>query len=512
MLDTLFFVSLSIATGLLAYITRKDKRNEQPALLPSPQPHPLFGNLFSMPNEHEHLGFMRLGEELGSRIFSLKIFGETIIILNGRDDPVNLFEKRSAIYSDRACPPMVKDPSLLDWAGLGTLVGYGSRWRKYRRLMNPWLNKQAVVAYHKPQEHATRRLLQALLDSQNETRSSHELEDELSLAVSAILFRSLYGYEATSSKDPLIVRTQKLFSYVNYAVLASNYLVNLVPALSFIPEWFPGAGWKREASKWRREKEYVINETYNIGLNNMQKSESSHIMIASLQKQALKLGLADEEVDDYVKHILITLVGAGRETTVNTLLMFFLAMVLHPEVQKKAQEELDSVIGNTRLPNFEDRPQLVYIERVIQELLRWSPVIPLTPHTCFQDDSYKGYHIPEGAILVGNIWAMTRDETVYKDPEAFDPDRFLEPSTPSAPTFGWGRRRCPGVHFAEASLFISIASILMAFDIGVAQDENGKDILPSGKVTNSLVLAPQPFMFRLSPRSTVHEELIRNIA
>ncbi|KAG8727459.1 hypothetical protein FRC11_013136, partial [Ceratobasidium sp. 423] len=82
------------------------------------------------------------------------------------------------------------------------------------------------------------------------------------------------------------------------------------------------------------------------------------------------------------------------------MMMFFLAMVLYPEVQKKAQEELDSVVGNTRLPTFEDRPRLGYIERVIQETLRWRPVTALAvPHTCFKDDTYKGYRIPKGAIV-----------------------------------------------------------------------------------------------------------------
>ncbi|CAE6508355.1 unnamed protein product [Rhizoctonia solani] len=95
---------------------------------------------------------------------------------------------------------------------------------------------------------------------------------------------------------------------------------------------------------------------------------------------------------------------------------------------------------------------------------------------------------------------MTRDETVYKNADVFDPDRFLDPSTPLTPGFGWGRRRCPGTHFAEASLFIIIASVLTTFDIGVAQDENGKDIIPSRKMSS--LLTPQNFIFKLTPRST----------
>ncbi|CAE6414843.1 unnamed protein product [Rhizoctonia solani] len=415
------------------------------------------------------------------------------------------------MYSDRTSSPMVQDPSLLDWADVGSIIGYGDRWRRFRRLMNPLLTKQASSTHHESQEQATRKLVQRLLMSHKDIESSHELEAELLLSISATMFHSLYGYEVESSKDPIATRTHKVVAYLTYALQSSNYAVNTIPALRHLPDWFPGTAWKQEATKWRKEKESLIDEIYSIALENMKKESNAHIMVAELRSQALKLGLTEKEADDDVKQVAITLVGASIETTVNTLLMFFLAMTMYPEVQKKAQQELDAVIGNGRLPTFEDRVRLDYIERIIQETLRWRPVTALAvPHTCYQEDTYKGYRIPKGAIVAGNVWAMTRDETVYKDPEAFDPDRFLDPATPPSPVFGWGRRRCPGSHFAQSSLFITIATILMTFNIGAAQDETGKDIIPSGKLVNSLVLTPEQFKLKLTLRSTKHEDLIRN--
>ncbi|KAJ1307183.1 hypothetical protein OPQ81_001299 [Rhizoctonia solani] len=473
MSDKPLLIGLTIATSLLAYKLYKDKEGHKLGLPPSPRSYPLIAHLLSIPSEFEHLGFMQLGEQLGSKIFSLSAFGTTIVVLNDRDDATNLFDKRSTTYSDRTCTTMIQEPSLLDWGNFGSLVGYGDRWRKYRRLMTPWLTKQAVNTYHESQEHATRKLLQRLLESYKDIRTSHELEAELYLCVSATMLRSLYGYEAVSSSDPYLVKAREAFLYLSQAALTSNYLVNSVPALRYVPEWFPGADWKREAVKQRKEKDTLINEIYNIGLENMKKYEGTQLMVASLRGQALKLGLTEDEADDYVKQVSITLFAGGTDTTVATLMMFFMAMLLYPEVQKKAQVELDAVIGSSRLPNFEDRAQLGYIERIVQETLRWGPITPLAvPHTCFHDDTYKGYHIPKGAIVIGNVWAMTRDERVYKDPEVFDPDRYLDPNTPLSPVFGWGRRRCPGTHFAEASLFITIASILLAFDIGIDDQFN----------------------------------------
>ncbi|CAE6517534.1 unnamed protein product [Rhizoctonia solani] len=447
---------------------------------------------------------MKLGEQIGSKIISLNVPGTTIIVLNDKDDAANLLDKRSTVYSDRNCPPMVQDSSLFGWGDFGSLVGYGDRWRKYRRRMNPWLTKQAVALHHESQEHATRKLLRRLLDSGKDVRSSQEVEAELFLSVSATLLRSIYGYEAENANDRFLIGARSIFSYLTKSLLSSNYLVNSLPALKYVPEWFPGASWKRDAIKWKMEKDALIQDMYNVGLENMRKDESSHIMVSSLRRHALQLGLTEQEADDYVAQIAITMFAGGADTVYGQ----YIAHVSHGNGVVPGGEE-EGPRGN-RLPKIEDRDQLGYVDRIVQETLRWVPVTPMAvPHACFQDDTYNGYHIPKGAIVIGNAWAITRDETVYANPEAFDPDRYLDPATPPSPVFGWGRRRCPGVHFAQASLFIAITSILMAFDIEAIKDENGEDLLPSRKMINALVLIPEPFVFKLTPRSESHEELMR---
>ena len=144
-------------------------------------------------------------------------------------------------------------------------------------------------------------------------------------------------------------------------------------------------------------------------------------------------------------------------------------MALHPEIQKKAQKELDAVTEGTRMPTFEDREKLPYIDCILQECLRWNPVTPLSlTHTAVEDDVYMGMRIPKGTHIVPNVWyesyrthflktlngisrAMLHDETIYPDPFAFNPDRFLQKGASAAndsnvlnpyPTeaFGFGRR------------------------------------------------------------------------
>jgi cytochrome P450 len=83
-------------------------------------------------------------------------------------------------------------------------------------------------------------------------------------------------------------------------------------------------------------------------------------------------------------------------------------MSVYPEVQKKAQEEIDRVIGSDRLPVNADKPNLPYIEAVMKETHRWHPVAPLgVAHASKNEDEYSGYRIPGGAIMVPNIWFVT---------------------------------------------------------------------------------------------------------
>lgn len=90
---------------------------------------------------------------------------------------------------------------------------------------------------------------------------------------------------------------------------------------------------------------------------------------------------------------------AGQDTTWSTLVVFILNMVLHPEVQQRAQAEIDEVVGD-RLPEFTDRDSLPYIDWIIQEVLRWGPVSPIgVPHRSLEDDTYKGWFIPKGEEL-----------------------------------------------------------------------------------------------------------------
>lgn len=94
-----------------------------------------------------------------------------------------------------------------------------------------------------------------------------------------------------------------------------------------------------------------------------------------------------------------------KKQTSATLYNFILLMILNPQVQLKAHEELDKVVGHQRLPNFSDQDDLPYINAICMEVLRWFPVIPLgIPHRVIADYEHNGMRIPKGSILLPNAW------------------------------------------------------------------------------------------------------------
>ncbi|CAE6366908.1 unnamed protein product [Rhizoctonia solani] len=452
-------VFLGAVFGVAFGVQLWSQRSQSGPPLPiSPRSYPFIGNLLSMPQHNEHISFIELGKQLNADIFSLEIFGTVIVVLNSYDDAINLLEKRGGIYSDRAVPPMISEPSLFYWPEFIGALGYNDRWKKNRRLIHPWLHKKASESFHGSQQEQASLLLQRLL------RSGGNVDSEW-----------LYG---------------EFFFLIH------------------VPEWFPGAGWKRTAREWREQHQKVVRESFDWTKARIASGSHEPCIVASLLAHAEQLGLKPDEADDYVSQIAMTLFGGGTETTANVFLVFVLAMIFYPEVQDRAQEEIDRVIPRGRPLVIEDRESLPYVNRLIKEVLRWRPVAPTgIPHACFQDDIYQGYAIPKGAMIIANIWAMSRNEKVYPDPESFNPDRFLDPSVLDCPVFGFGRRECPGSHFAEASVFIIIASLLATFEFSIGVDENGQACIPDLGSQNSMIYHPKPFKLKITPRPAHHTEI-----
>ncbi|KAF9044304.1 cytochrome P450 [Panaeolus papilionaceus] len=492
---------------------RSRQKSHRIPLPPGPKGFPLIGSLLEVPRlEGEPWKtYDQWRRKYGDMIY-YEVLGQPFLILGTLETAQELFEKRSTNYSSR--PPMHMARDLVGWDFSFTFFPYGQQWRKDRRVFHEHFHSGAVKNYQAAQLKETHIFLQLLLDKPG------DFLYHVRHTFAATIMRACYGITVEPTTNSVYVTVaEKALNTLSLVAIPGSFLVDIIPALKYVPQWFPGAEFKRKAARWRKE----LNKFINLPFNHVKELMRAGTAVPCLLTKLLD-ALPDEgdpsrtEEENRAKHVPANAFAAGSDTTVSTVQTFFLAMAIHPEVAKKAQVELDAVVGSGRLPDFSDRPSLPYIDAIAKECMRWKLVTNLgLAHMVSEDDEYRGYFIPKGTIVMGNSWAILHDPEIFDDPEEFIPERFLkdgklDPSVrdPSTAAFGFGRRICPGRHFSDQNLFIIIASTLAAFDIQAPLDDNGKPITLVPQHTSGFLAHPLPFECRITPRSTAVHKLIRN--
>jgi cytochrome P450 len=148
-------------------------------------------------------------------------------------------------------------------------------------------------------------------------------------------------------------------------------------------------------------------------------------------------------------------------------------LLRHPDIMKRAQEELDTVVGTSRLVSESDLQHLPYLQAILKETFRIHPAGPLlVPHRSIQPCQVEGYNFPTNTRLIVNLWAMGRDPNNWEKPLEFDPDRFMQ-QHPEIDVhghdfellpFGTGRRACPGRPLGILFVQIVLGNLLQSFD------------------------------------------------
>jgi cytochrome P450 len=327
----------------------------------------------------------------------------------------------------------------------------------------------------------------------------------------ALILRISYGYTAEPHKDDYLVDIAgDAVDKFTQSAVPGAYLVDMLPWLKHVPGFIPGTAFQQRARQWAHELEQVTEQPYAFVKHQMAQGVNEPSFLSKL----IEAGDAPGDQAFSNKWAAQSLYSAGSDTSVAALECFFLAMMVFPEVQRRAQEEIDRVIGKDRLPMLADREKLPYIEGVMKETLRWNPVAPMClPHTSIEDDVYNGYLIPKSSMLFPNIWHFTHDPESYPDPDEFKPQRYLGAAPapdPAQYVFGFGRRVCPARLLAQNSVFLMVAQTLAAFDVAKPV-EDGKVVEPSVEFLSGVVSHPAPFKASITPRSAHHGRLVESL-
>ncbi|KAK0185199.1 cytochrome P450 [Armillaria mellea] len=384
---------------------------------------------------------------------------------------------------------------------------YSNRWRMHRRMFHQYFQPRAVPEYYPVQLKATSVLLKQLL------KSPDELTHHIHHYTGSIIMKTVYGYDVDPNGDRFVELVDQTHESVHVGANVGSFLVDYFPSLKYLPRWMPGTRFLSLARAWSKIVEEMAEEPFKYTTELVAKGAAPPSLVSeNLTKTGASENTAHLKI---IRDTAAVAFSAGADTTVSALLSAILAFILYPEVQARAQAEVDAVIGHgIRLPDFDDRPQMPYINAVVLEVLRWNPVVPLAvAHRSTKEDVYKGYHIPAGTTVIGNAWAMLHDEKYYPNPLEFDPDRFIPKDGKEAqpePTcaFGFGRRACPGRHLALNSTWIAIASMASTLSFSKVVDSEGRVIEPSSAYTGEFVSFPLPFECRIKARSAAAQALL----
>ncbi|KAJ3802320.1 cytochrome P450 [Lentinula aff. detonsa] len=492
-------VPLLVVSLVILYSRRKSSRYPLP---PGPRKLPIVENLFQIPRGgFIWLDYAEMCRRYESDIIHLSALGNSIIVLNSAKTVSDLLEKRSSIYSSR--PPTVMLGELMGWGTTLIFRPNDDSWKAQRRIINQAIPPTDPKRFHSKQLSATHDLLRVLPHSDDVMKS-------LQTWAAAFIMDVTYGLAAGEAK-PYLPTAMAALDSMSTAGTPGAFYVDQIPILKYVPEWFPGADFKRKAREWSDLRVQMTETAFSVTKQRMAMGTATpSLTLAALEQMDRKQDLAKQE--EVIKKASVTAYGGGSDTIVAALGSFILNMLMNPEIQRKAHEQLEQVLGPGDLPSFADELALPYITAIAQEALRHNPVTPLAfPHALTQDDIYEGYFLPKGSIIMPNVWTILHNEEDYPEPNLFNPERFLGPDgqispkvkDPATAAFGFGRRACPGKHIALASLWIAVASILTCYTIEPELDEHGKPMKPKAEwyPGPTLFNHPLPFKCRFVPRS-----------
>ncbi|KAF8501281.1 cytochrome P450 [Hysterangium stoloniferum] len=473
-----FFLALVLLGLFLAHILLDRRRLRLP---PGPPRRLLVGNVGDLPSSREWRTYEKWAEQYGDLVY-LNVLGTSLLFVNSNDLARELFEKRSKIYSDRPTLIMLNELMGFDWGV--PFMPYGDWWRRHRQIIQRKMSSNFLATCHPIQLKHTQQLLARL------NASPLKFVEHARHAITAIILEITYGIEIESQNDPYVNLIEDALGAAAQATAPGTFLVDMLPALKYLPEWVPGASFQRKARIWRKSiidmAEVPFQVVKTMMANGKAKPSLTSSLLEDLSAMDARARLSQDE-ETIIRNVAGMVYGGGGDTTTCALEIFFLAMVLYPEAQRKAQKELDDVVGPHTLPTFIDRDRLRYTHALCKEVLRWHPVAPLAlPHRLIKDDVIGNYFIPKGTLVFGNSWQILHSEKLFgHDTHIFRPERFLEdPNREPNVAFGFGRRICPGRPLAEDSLFIVIASILHMFSLSPSKEcTPSMDAFVSGSIS-----------------------------
>ncbi|KAL9615847.1 MAG: hypothetical protein Q9160_009210 [Pyrenula sp. 1 TL-2023] len=466
------FVASIAFLGLVVF-RKLSTQNVYHCLPPGPRPLPVVGNILDLPPkgtpEFQHW-FKH--KDLYGPITSITVMGSPMVIFHDKEAAYDVMGKKAQKTSAR---PQLNLAALCGFGNFLITHQYDDKYRKHRKMVHQEIGTKGLSAGFQPiqEGEALRFILQTFNDPD-------KMMVYLKTLAAAIILRILYGYSIErAGNDPLVGLIEHAMDNLSQAFVPLSWTVDAVPAIKYLPDWFPGTSYRKTAAEMKAVNEAAAELPYcfvkrQLALKTHRPSYVSDLLQQNITENGNNVNLApvDEEA---IKWTAVSLYAAGSD----------------------------------------NRKNLPYVDAIVKEAWRWYPVGPMgLTHKAEEDLVCGEYVIPKGSYLLPSLWWFLHDPKDYSDPDVFKPERYLAPLNeldPSDLAFGYGRRSCAGRFFADASVYITVVQMLAVFKFSKAKDAQGNEIPVKLEAVAGMVNRPKPYGFKIEPRSPHHADLLRRI-
>ncbi|KAI8150055.1 cytochrome P450 [Fennellomyces sp. T-0311] len=494
-------VTISTITGLslsLLYFTIRKSWKESFAVRFNPVPSPrgalpYFGHFLYLNKSAPALKVHEWHKKYGP-IICVHLGVVPWVILSDRRIAHDLLVRLGTITGDR--PPSVfscQHHGVNGYKGMA-FCKPDKQWKRSRAEAQAILSQKSVMRLADRIAAESSRLVDFLLADSSKENGIEVLKYMQFMPLSVIL-EACFGTRSESLDDPVI----RAWLHITNETLLLSSPTNSIDA------FFP-----------------VLGRLYDVFIGKRARMTEFTNTRDPFMRKAIKDAL-DGDVDCFVKHlyatkdenefddddilvILADIVNASSDTVAVTLSWGFSILCHHKETQIKLHKEIDAFINTyNRLPLFEERDHFPFLLSVQKECIRYRPTNHFgIPHVTTEDAVCNGYFIPKNTVIMTNTYSLTRNDTVYDNPDQFLPERYLDDMRQMTASvnakgehreqymFGWGRRTCPGVLLAEVELFTMWIRVLATTTIGPAVDEHGEPVYPNLNMLHDQGLAVAP--------------------
>ncbi|XP_019614853.1 PREDICTED: steroid 17-alpha-hydroxylase/17,20 lyase-like [Branchiostoma belcheri] len=482
---------VAVLAVLVVCVSRKRRRTGL-AFPPGPPAWPLLGHL-PLLGGRPHVRFSEWSRRYGP-VLGVRLGPRQVVVLNDFESAREALVTKAEVFSSR--------PDLY----LMRLFSNGGKvcWKAQRRVTDRALRRLGIgkVTFEGKVMREVDDLVSTMSDQHG---GAFDPKYHVGVAVLNIICSLVFG-EHFNHDDPLFLKLFDAFEDISHYGGSTKHL-NIFPALRHVPVLNTGAVRTMAAVKKGREfiSTMIGQHKATFDPSNIRDFIDAYLLAISKETDENSSSSPKKGEnflnEDELRQDIFDLFIAGTESTTTTILWALLLLSVHPEIQTKVQEELDSALGPYRDASVLDRPSLPYTEATILEVLRFRPTPFGLPHATTADTTLGGLEIPAETQVIINRWALSMDDRKWSHPDRFDPGRFLDPEGHlDVPVyfrpFLMGRRACVGAHLAKMELLLFLTSILRRFTIKPPEGAPAQSL--DGHL--GIILQPPSFQICAVPR------------